>query len=178
MSLLPRQTPWMLEAEQVAAWRRAAAKLIDGAIAAAALLALVPLAPSLGQVLYVVIFIPVGWVLLADWKGSVGKRVLRLKVVDARTGRPCGPWQSVTRNVWLNVGSFLRQGIPGLVGVPAAELATDYPVWNVLASSLSALVIVVEAWLVVARRSRQRVGDLLASTVVVPAAPAQAKLTR
>lgn len=162
----------MLEAERVSPWRRAGAKLIDGSIAAAGLLALVPLAPHLGSALFVAIFVPVGWVLLADWKGAVGKRLLRLRVVDARSGQPCGPWQSITRNVWLNVGSFLRQGIPGLLGISAADLAAEHPTWNAVAAGLSAAVIVVEAWLVTSRRSRQRVGDFLANTVVIPAAEA------
>jgi uncharacterized RDD family membrane protein YckC len=34
---------------------------------------------------------------------SLGKRALGTAVVDARTGLPCGPWQSFVRNLLLGI---------------------------------------------------------------------------
>jgi uncharacterized RDD family membrane protein YckC len=69
-----------------------------------------PAAAILVGASFVVAF-PLGFLyfLLRDGlrRGSLGKRICGLRVVDARTGQPCRPVQSVVRNlILLAVGAF------------------------------------------------------------------------
>ena len=68
-----------------------------------------PAAVMIGASFLVAVPLGFGYFLMRDGfrKGSLGKRVCGLRVVDARSGAPCRPLQSVVRNlILLAVGAF------------------------------------------------------------------------
>jgi uncharacterized RDD family membrane protein YckC len=68
-----------------------------------------PAAVMIGCSFLVAVPLGFGYFLMRDGlrKGSPGKRICGLRVVDARTGEPCRPLQSVVRNLLLLViGAF------------------------------------------------------------------------
>ena len=89
---------------------RLRARFLDGLILVPIWILLDAAAPGdrtlLTIVLIIVVPLVVSYLLLADAlpRGqSIGKRIMKLSVVDATTGQPCTVWQSFVRNVFFLV---------------------------------------------------------------------------
>jgi uncharacterized RDD family membrane protein YckC len=117
------------------------AKFLDGLVAVPGWILLDAAAPKdrtlLTTMLIIVLLLVVSYLLLADAlpRGqSIGKRIMKLAVVDAATGHPCTLWQSFVRNIF-----FLVFGVIDLVFI--------------------------------FEKSRQRLGDRGANTLVITLPP-------
>lgn len=63
---------------------------------------------SSGIVLFVALAVVVGYTLLQGGRGSIGQRLLGIRLADAETGEPIGFWRALVRNlVWGLAGSII-----------------------------------------------------------------------
>ncbi|MEW6056329.1 MAG: RDD family protein [Bdellovibrionota bacterium] len=86
---------------------------------------------------------------------SLGKRLFRLKVVDARTGAVCGIRESMIRNAPLGVATFF-----GII-----------PFWGwILLVLLGIPMVALEVYLMWTQSGGGRLGDIMADTKVVEVA--------
>jgi uncharacterized RDD family membrane protein YckC len=148
-------------------WRRAGARLIDSLVALVLLPAvLIPVAVgALPGWVFQVVSVSVSLWYLASDRFPLGKRLMRLAVVDAVTGAPCTLNQSVTRNLIFGVHTFVHGGVALLLGTTWKAFAETHQ-FAALGIDLALLALAfVEASRVDA--GRPRLGDHWAGTTVV-----------
>ncbi|MDP3500250.1 MAG: RDD family protein [Myxococcales bacterium] len=173
MSTLPQSQPPVAHdsvppAAQTLRWRRAAARGIDSLVALVLIPTLIGSA-ILGVLPFPRLTLPLTLVVMNVWylcsdAIPLGKRFLRLAVVERSTGAPCTLGQSFTRNLTFGVTPALQ----GLIGV-------GFGSWNAFKGShpqaaMAVTLIGLAVALIEANRvdkGRLRLGDEWAGTTVV-----------
>ncbi len=130
-------------------FHRFIAKLIDLTICAAFAKIIYPVG-TFAAVLYILISDGL------DKGGSIGKQIIRLKVIKSETGAPCDFRQSLIRNAPIGV-IFMLYLIP-FIG------------WF-LALAGGLVILSFEAYFILSDEKGLRVGDHLANTIVVEKVP-------